>query len=135
MKKYLLTTFLVTMLLLSCKTTKYVTVPDVHYRDSLVVRYQHDSIFTHDSVFVNQYTVGDTVYRDRVKVQYLYRYLTRQDTVTVERRDSVPYIVERKSTEYKYRTHWYDQLCRRFTLAVLIAAAAIIVAWLIKRRK
>lgn len=135
MKKYLLTTLLVTTLLLSCTTTKYVTMPEVHYRDSLVVRYQHDSIFTRDSVFVNQWTKGDTVFRDRVRVQYLYKYLTRQDTVSVERRDSVPYVVEKVTTVNKYLTHWYDQICRRFTLAVLIAAAAIIVAWLVKKRK
>lgn len=135
MKKYLLTAFLVTTFLLSCTTTKYVTVPEVHYRDSLVVRYQHDSIFTRDSVFVNQWTKGDTVFRDRVRVQYLYKYLTKTDTLAVVKRDSVPYVVEKVTTVNKYLTHWYDQICRRFTLAVLIAAAAIIVAWLVKKRK
>lgn len=135
MKKSLLTTLLVTTLLLSCTTTKYVAIPECHVRDSLVVRTLHDSVFLRDSVFVSQYVKGDTVYRDRVRVQYRYKYLTRQDTVLVERRDSVPYVVERKSTEYKYRTHWYDHLCRRFTLAALLTAVAIVVAWLVKKRK
>lgn len=116
-----------------CKT-KYVAVPEWHTRDSVQIKHVRDSLFFHDSVYVNTYVKGDTVFVDKVKQTYVYKDRVRTDTVAVARRDSVPYAVEKKAAEYKYRERWYDGLCRRFTLAVLIAAAAITVAWLVKKK-
>jgi len=125
--------FIIT-LLAGCRT-KYVAVPEWHYRDSVRTQYVRDSVTLRDSVFVSQYVKGDTVYRDKVKVQYLYKYAGRQDTVLVERRDSVPYAVERKGTEYKWRTRWYDKVCRVVTLAASLAGGLWLFAWRVRRRK
>lgn len=117
----------------SCKT-RYIAVPEYHVRDSVVMRCVKDSVLLRDSVFVNSYVKGDTVFVDKVKQTYVYKDRVRTDTVAVARRDSVPCVVEKKAAEYKYRERWYDGLCRRFTLAVLIAAVAITVAWLVKKK-
>lgn len=116
-----------------CKT-KYVAVPEWHTRDSVQIKHVRDSLFFHDSVYVSVSARNDTVIKEVYRWRYAYKDRVRTDTVVVARRDSVPYAVEKKAAEYKYRERWYDGLCRRFTLAVLIAAAAITVAWLVKKK-
>lgn len=72
--------------------------------DSVYVdRYLRDSIYQRDSVFVNQWMVGDTVYQDKVVWKYVYRDKVRYDTVSILRSDSVcvPYPVERKLTKWE----------------------------------
>lgn len=122
MKNTLLLLVAVT-LLCGCKT-RTVTVPEYHVRDSLVVRYVRDSVATRDSVFVSQYVSGDTVYRVREATKMVYRDRLRTDTVAVERRDSIPYTVEKKVTEYKWHVRWYDKFCRLFTALAALAFAA-----------
>jgi len=118
-------------LLCGCKT-KYVAVPEYHYKDSVTIRHQIDSVWLHDSVFVNQYTKGDTVCLVKTAVRYKTRDRIVRDTMLVVRRDSVPYPVEKRVTEYK--TRWYDKACR----VVALAALAIDGLWLyacVRRRK
>jgi len=134
MKRIALSITLAATLLSGCKT-KYVAVPEWHYRDSVRTQYVRDSVTLRDSVFVAQYVKGDTVYRDKVRTQYLYKHIDRRDTVLVERRDSVPYPVEKKVTEYKYRTRWYDKVCRVVTPAALLAGGLWLFAWCVRRRK
>lgn len=122
------------LLFAACKT-EYVTVPEYHVRDSLIVRYVRDSVATRDSVFVSQYVSGDTVYRVREATKMVYRDRLRTDTVAVARRDSVPYAVEKKVTEYKWRVRWYDKFCRLFTAAAVLAALAWFLAWYVKKRR
>ena len=77
------------LLLAGCRTVKYVPVPSVSVDSVYVDRFHRDSVYLHDSVFVNQYSKGDTVYVDKVSVKYLYRDRWRYDTVAVTKRDSV----------------------------------------------
>lgn len=81
-------------LLGSCTTTKYVTVPEYHTDTLLVNHTTRDSIWVHDSVWVNQWQAGDTVYltRDRWHTQYVEK--ERHDTIYKSRTDSIPYPVE-----------------------------------------
>ena len=68
-----------------CKTTSYVPMEKIVYRD--VVRIQKDTICNTDSVWLKDSVVvtqrGDTVYRDRwhTKVKSRYVYQVRTDTV------------------------------------------------------
>lgn len=123
-KKMLLAVF-AALLLSGCKT-KYVAVPEYHTRDSIVLRLQRDSVCFRDSVFVNQWTEGDTVYRDRVKTTYLYKDRLRTDTVVVNKTDSVTIV-----QEIERPLKWYDLACRYAAIGLLIALV-IVGAW---RRK
>ena len=86
-KSVFLISFLLTVLLISCGTTKYIEVPvevekiKTEYKE--IIKY--DSVYIKDSV--DRYTKGDTVfiYKEKTKFEYKYKY----DTVVV--RDSVQY--------------------------------------------
>lgn len=76
---------LVVLLLVGCRTTESITVPEVHteyvYRDS------RDSIYVRDSIYIKEQQKGDTVtvleYRYRDRFRYLTDTLVVRDTVTV----------------------------------------------------
>ena len=89
--KKLIFIIILSVVMVSCKTKEYVTVP-VHHTDTLrVVQHHRDSIYLHDSTFVREYIQGDTVrvvtemwhtkYRDRLKTDTIYR--SRTDSVPV----------------------------------------------------
>ena len=89
--KYALS-ILICLLLVACRTSR--TEPTVVYNSSLdtvrLVTLQYDSIYLHDSIFVNQYIHGDTVFRDRDRWHTLYKYIQHTDTVYESRIDSIP---------------------------------------------
>lgn len=87
-------TLLLFLLAFSCTTTEYVPVETTKTDSIYISRFELDSIYVHDSVYVRD--KGDTVYIEKVK--YLYREKVRTDTVYTERTDSIriPYPVERK---------------------------------------
>ena len=74
----------------SCTKTEYITVEKVRTDTTYITKHQRDSIWLHDSVFVKEWTAGDTVYRDRV--QWHTKYVEKQvrDTIYQHRVDSVP---------------------------------------------
>jgi len=134
MKRIALSITLAATLLSGCKT-KYVAVPEWHYRDSVRTQYVRDSVTLRDSVFVSQYVKGDIVYRDKIRTTYLCKDRLRVDTVAMVKRDSVPCVVEKKVTEWKWRTRWYDKACRVVTPAALLAGGLWLFAWCVRRRK
>lgn len=90
-------------LLAGCKSVQYVPVETVRTDSVYVDRYLRDSIYQRDSVFINQWTAGDTVYQDKVVWKYVYRDKVKYDTVAILRSDTVrvPYPVERKNTKWE----------------------------------
>ena len=72
--------------LVGCKKIEYVYVPKVQVRDSIVTRLHHDSIF----IKVTEKQKNDTIYRDSI----VYNFVFRNDTIRVNRTDSIPYPVE-----------------------------------------
>lgn len=74
----------------SCTTTEYVTVEKIKHDTTYVSKVQRDSVWLHDSVFIKEWTAGDTVYRDRI--QWHTKYVEKQvrDTIYQHRVDSVP---------------------------------------------
>lgn len=81
---------LMAALLSGCRSTKYITVPEVHTDTLYQARVEKDSIWLHDSVFVNQWQSGDTVYLTSYKWQTKYVERLRLDTIYRARVDSVP---------------------------------------------
>lgn len=92
-KSYLLSLILLLLLLSSCRV-RYVTMPEVHQRDSLRVSSNHrlDSIRIGEWHFLFQR--GDTVYKTDSIVKEKIVEVEVHDTVTNHTRDSVPYPVE-----------------------------------------
>lgn len=90
-------------LLSGCKSVQYVPVETVRTDSVYIDRFQRDSIYQRDSVFVNRWTAGDTVYQDKVVWKYVYRDKVKYDTVSILRSDTVrvPYPVERRLTTWE----------------------------------
>lgn len=90
-------------LLAGCKSVQYVPVETVRTDSIYVDRYQRDSIYQRDSVFVNRWIAGDTVYQDKVVWKYVYRDMVKYDTVAILRSDTinVPYPVECKLSKWE----------------------------------
>lgn len=77
--------------LASCKSVQTNKSEQVYIRDTVhTVSVLRDSIYTCDSVFVNQYVKGDTVFRDREKWVTMYRDKLKVDTL-IQVRDSIVY--------------------------------------------
>ncbi len=103
---YLIIPYIILSSLAGCKSVQYVPMETVRTDSIYVDRYQRDSIYQRDSVFVNRWIAGDTVYQDKVVWKYIYRDKIKYDTVAILRSDTlrVPYPVEsRLSTWEKIR--------------------------------
>ena len=81
---------LAVILFSSCTTTEYVTVPEVHTDTLMVTQHSRDSIYVHDSIWVNQWQAGDTIYRERTKWRTQYIERLSHDTIYKSKTDSVP---------------------------------------------
>lgn len=90
-------------ILTGCKSVQFVPVETVKTDSFYIDRFQRDSIYQRDSVFVNRWTAGDTVYQDKVVWKYVYRDKVKYDTVAILRSDTVrvPYPVERRLTTWE----------------------------------
>ena len=90
-------------LLSGCKSVQYVPVETARTDSVYIDRFQRDSIYQRDSVFVNRWTAGDTVYQDKVVWKYVYRDKVKYDTVAILRSDTVrvPYPVERRLSTWE----------------------------------
>lgn len=90
-------------LLAGCKSVQYVPVETVRTDSVYVDRFQRDSIYQRDSVYINRWTAGDTVYQDKIVYKYIYRDKVKYDTVAILRLDSVrvPYPIEHKHTKWE----------------------------------
>lgn len=90
-------------LLSGCKSVQYVPVETVRTDSVYIDRYQRDSIYQRDSVFVNRWIAGDTIYQDKVVWKYVYRDMVKYDTVATLRSDTIniPYPVDCKLSKWE----------------------------------
>lgn len=78
---------LVVLLPVGCRTTEYITVPEVH--TEYVYRDRVDTSYVKDSVYIREQIKGDTVkvveyrYRDRYREIWRTDTIIQQDTVSV----------------------------------------------------
>lgn len=100
---FLIIPYIILSLFAGCKSVQYVPVETVRTDSIYVDRYQRDSIYQRDSVFVNRWTAGDTIYQDKVVWKYVYRDKVKYDTVAILRSDTinVPYPVECKLSKWE----------------------------------
>lgn len=93
-----LVAFAICAMLPSCKRVQYVEKPVVMERkttDTLLINtFSLDSIYVHDSVYINTYQRGDTIFRDINRDHTEYNGKSGGGVVYKVRVDSVPYKVE-----------------------------------------
>ena len=127
-----LAVLIVISLLCGCKTVRYVPVETVRTDSVYVDRWQMDSVYVMDSVWVNRRTVGDTVYQDKVVYKWRYRDRRLWDTLRILRYDTVemPVPVERE-------LGWWERARLKLFWPVVAAAVVLAVAvwWLARRRQ
>ena len=106
MKRIILLLIVICLALVGCKKIEYVYIPKVQTltRDSIVTKLQHDSIY----IKVTEKQKNDTIYRDSI----VYNFVFRNDTIRVNRTDSIPYpvevekLVEKKLNGYQRTMIW-----------------------------
>ena len=113
----------------SCTTTKYVPVPEYHYKDSVRVVNHRDSIYSRDSIFV--YSKGDTIYHEHFNMKY--KEFLHNDTIVANRVDSVrvPYPVEK--TVVKHALFAYQRFFMWIGIISLVGIIAFVI-WRVKRK-
>ena len=116
-------------ILTGCKSVQYVPVETVRTDSVYIDRYQHDSIYQRDSIFVNRWTAGDTVYQDKVVWKYVYRDKVVYDTVAILRSDTVrvPYPVERRLTKWEQ----VRLNVGGWVIALVVITILVVVGWAI----
>lgn len=78
--------FLLCALFGSCKSVEYVTVPQIHTDTLRIIQHEHDSIYQHDSIFVQQN--GDTLTIEKWHTKYVES--IKHDTTYISKTDSIP---------------------------------------------
>lgn len=117
MKRIILLILIACLALVGCKKIEYVYVPKVQIRDSIVTKMQHDSIY----IKVTEKQKNDTIYRDSI----VYNYVFRNDTIKINRTDSIPYPVEvEKLVEKKLNGYQRTMIGLGWTLILAVVGYA-----------
>lgn len=129
MKKFVFI-FLI-LLLAGCKTTEVIETLRVENDTVWVYNLEKDSVYLLDSVYIHEYTKGDTVFvnRDRLKIRYRDR--GRIDSIFIHRTDTVMKVVKEKVEK---KLSWWQQLKMHlggicFWLIIIAMALFILKRW------
>ena len=117
----------------SCTTTKYVEVEKVHTDTLYMSKVQKDSVYLHDSIFVNQWTSGDTVYQTRDRWHTAWRDRLVTDTVLHLVTDTVakPYpVIQEKKVEAAL--NWWQRLRMMLGDIAIIVCGFCVVGFVVK---
>ena len=88
-----------------CKTvTKFVEVEKVRTDTTYITKHQRDSIHVHDSVYLHEYTRGDTVYIEKVRWRTDIKEKLRIDTLYMSKTDTVK--VAKTETVIQQESKW-----------------------------
>lgn len=120
-------------ILTECKSVQFVPVETVKTDSFYIDRFQRDSIYQRDSVFVDRWTAGDTIYQDKVVWKYVYRDKVKYDTVAILRSDTinVPYPVECKLSKW-------EQLKLNvggWAISIIIITLILLMGYMYKRKE
>jgi hypothetical protein len=102
--------FAFALMMCACKThEKIVTVEKVTHDTLWHEKTERDSIYLHDSIFVNQFAKGDTIFqvKDRWHTEYRDKYI--HDTISIAKVDSIPVPYE-VQVEVEKKLSWLQKL-------------------------
>ena len=119
-------------MLTSCKTTRYVSVPEYHkeYINRTDTFLRSDTLFRLDSVVIRQQ--GDTTVIEKIRWQNRFVNVYKVKTDTIIKTDSirVPYPVEKKLSKWQ-------QLRLDFggwAMGLIVIVIFFVVVWLVRRK-
>ena len=95
---------LLAWLFLGCKSVEYVAVPQLHTDTVMITQHQRDSIYLHDSTFVE--VKGDTLRITKWRTKYVEKLV--HDTIYKSKVDSIPYPVP-QPVEVPAKLTWWQQ--------------------------
>lgn len=138
--------FIVTIALLcavlclaGCKSTEYIEVPVIHTDTLIQTKVQRDSIWKHDSIFVNQWQKGDTIFQVKDRWHTKYVESVKYDTVYVAKRDTITKTINLRQAQgtTKKKTDtltWWQQTRIKFANIMIYFAILALVIWLAKKK-
>jgi hypothetical protein len=116
------------LLLTGCRSVKYVEVEKVRTDTTYITKQQRDSIWLHDSLYIHEYTRGDTVYLERTK--WLTKYVERTKTDTLWRSLTDTVIVEKVVEKTNEVRSWWQRLRMNIgTIAIILLILAAFFVW------
>ena len=120
-----------TLCLVGCKSTEYVEVPVIHTDTLIQTKVQRDSIWKHDSIFVNQWQSGDTIFQVKDRWHTKYVESIKRDTVYVSKTDTVTKTITLTKTD---TLTWWQQTRLHLANIMLWLALLAFVIWLGKKK-
>lgn len=136
---YFLGVTLLALMLFSCRTIKYVDVPSVHYEytHSTDTIQHRDSVYLHDSVWVEKWLQGDTVYITKYKERWQTRIQWRNKVVAKDSiiRDTVSHVkyIEKELSKAQKRRILTGKYVERSTIGLLCVLLVAGVIWAYRR--
>ena len=128
---------LLLLVMTSCTTQKPVVLERVINKTDTLYKtnYIADTFRVHDSIYVENYAVGDTIYKTKNVYKWRDRVSIKTDTIykSILRADSipVPVPVEHKATWWE-RTQMFVGL---FTIGAVVLVVLSLLLWLIHRKE
>ena len=101
----------------------------VKHDTTYVEKLRRDSIYMRDSIYVHEYTQGDTVYRERDRWHYAWRDRLVHDSIYIAQRDTLREIQEIRVPAEISGWQWFQIYAGRLAIA---AGAALIIGLVIK---
>jgi hypothetical protein len=120
-----------TLCLVGCKSTEYVEVPVIHTDTLIQTKVQRDSIWKHDSIFINQWQRGDTIFQVKDRWHTKYVESIKHDTVYISKRDTITKTITLTKND---TLTWWQQTRMHLGGAVIWLALLAFVIWLGKKK-
>lgn len=120
-----------TLCLVGCKSTEYVEVPVVHTDTLIQTKVQRDSIWKHDSIFVNQWQAGDTIFQVKDRWHTKYVESIKHDTVYVSKCNTITKTITKTKTA---DLTWWQETRLHLANIMLWLALLVFVIWLGKKK-
>lgn len=119
----MIVTYILISMMTSCRSVQYVPMPTTSTDSTYKVVRERDSIFIHDSIYVDVQRGQDTVYRYTTKWRTIYKDVHRTDTLYVASTDSIPVVVEVE----KKLSKWGEikQTIGGYAILIILAFVAI----------
>lgn len=124
--------FIITMCLVCVGCSPKIIEHEVVKHDTTYIeKLRRDSIYMHDSIYVHEYTKGDTVYRERDRWHYAWRDRLVHDSLYFVKTDSV-FITKTREIEHPISGWMWFQI---WAGRIAIFLVGLLLIWMIIKHK
>lgn len=121
---YIALSIILAIMMAGCRSVEY--IEKVRTDTTYITKQQRDSIWQHDSIYVHEYTKGDTVYLERTRWLTKYREHLRVDTFYKAKTDTL--IVE-KVVEKKTVQTFFEKIRSDIGAVAILMVILVILYW------